>query len=388
MSRELIGSNREVVGSPAYFEKLHNAHFSGTLRCSRGDDFARSMESLAGNRYCHLFKPNLERIVRELEQDLEQGLRDNDYIRDENADHLRTTLKQLERCGVQCYSLERKVNDLAWFVGGDPDKIRRLQSKLNDLGVGQHLKEDGVYGGKTKEAVDDAIEKVSDFLADPNKMRLLDQTVDAIASALDFAGGPQSQIRKMHDALEKSRRELQRIIWKLGAEYYLRPRGYDVAALLLEHSIESSPSNLHFSQSHGVTQKILNSKGFKTAFGELEKNIRENPAVYAVPGKIDMDFGKTGDTDLYYGIGKCEIKYTCSRGPSSVRIRFSIEDKYNFDYLRSISGDVERGIKFHFDDFGNLANDAGLLSQADSVISIFYTYINFEKTIEMEGVYL
>ena len=86
MSKELIGSNREVVGSAAYFEKLHNAHFSGTLRCSRGDDFARSMESLAGNRYCHLFKPNLERIVRELEQDLEQGLRDNDYIRDENAD--------------------------------------------------------------------------------------------------------------------------------------------------------------------------------------------------------------------------------------------------------------------------------------------------------------
>ena len=40
MSKELIGSNREVVGSPAYFEKLHNAHFSGTLRCSRGDDFA------------------------------------------------------------------------------------------------------------------------------------------------------------------------------------------------------------------------------------------------------------------------------------------------------------------------------------------------------------
>lgn len=80
MSRELIGSNREVVGSPAYFEKLHNAHFSGTLRCSRGDDFARSMESLAGNRYCHLFKPNLERIVRELERDLEQGLRDNPIL--------------------------------------------------------------------------------------------------------------------------------------------------------------------------------------------------------------------------------------------------------------------------------------------------------------------
>ena len=152
MSRELIGSNREVVGSPAYFEKLHNAHFDGTLRYSRGDDFARSLESLADNRFCSRFKLNLERIVRELERDLEQGLRDNDYIRDENAENLRATLKQLERCGVRCYSLERKVDDLAWFVGGDPDKIRKLQQKLNELGIGERLKEDGVFGRKTLES--------------------------------------------------------------------------------------------------------------------------------------------------------------------------------------------------------------------------------------------
>ena len=132
----------------------------------------------------------------------------------------------------------------------------------------------------------------------------------------------------------------------------------------------------------------MNSNGFKAAYRELERNIQENPATYAVSGKIDMNFGETGDTDLYYGIGRCEIKYTCTRGPSSVRISFSIEDKYNFDYIRSVSWDIEAGLKFHLGDFGNLANDAGLLSQADSVISIFYTYINFEKTIEMKGMYL
>ena len=107
------------------------------------------MESLAENRFCHLFKPNLEQLVRELERDLEQGLRDNDYIRDENADGLRTALKQLERCGIQCYSLESTVDDLAWFVGGDEDKIRRLQCKLNELKIGGHLTEDGIYGKKT-----------------------------------------------------------------------------------------------------------------------------------------------------------------------------------------------------------------------------------------------
>lgn len=55
----------------------------------------------------------------------------------------------LERCGVRCYSLERKIDDLAWFVGGDPDKIRQLQQKLNELGIGERLKEDGVFGNKT-----------------------------------------------------------------------------------------------------------------------------------------------------------------------------------------------------------------------------------------------
>jgi len=386
MSRELIGSNREVVGSPAYFEKLHNAHFPGTLRCSQGDDFARSLETLAENRFCHLFKPNLERIVQELERDLEQRLRDNDYIRDENADNLRATLKQLERCGVRCYSLERAVDDLAWFVGGDADKIRRLQSKLNDLGVGQHLKEDGVYGEKTKEAVDDAIEKVSDFLADPNKMRLLDQTVDAIASALDFAGGPQSQIRKKHDALEKSRRELQRIIWKLGAEYYLRPRGYNVAALLLEHSIESSPSNLHFSQSHWVTQKIMQSNGFRQFYRNLENQIQQSPSESTMTGSELIVFGNS-DTDLYLGFGTCTAYYTCRRNLSSVEIDFTVYDEYDFDKIRSISGDVEHLIKSDFR-IGNLANDAGLFSQADAVISKYEVFAKFQKTIPMKGVYL
>lgn len=41
------------------------------------------------------------------------------------------------------------MDDLAWFVGGDEDKIRRLQCKLNELKIGGHLTEDGIYGKKT-----------------------------------------------------------------------------------------------------------------------------------------------------------------------------------------------------------------------------------------------
>lgn len=111
-------------------------------------------------------------------------------ITDDTARNLHDAVSELGRCGVSVGFADSAIDRLAWFVGGDPDKIRRLQSKLNELGVGQRLDEDGVYGKETKAATENLITRISSLLADPNKMRLLDQTVDAIASALDFAGGP------------------------------------------------------------------------------------------------------------------------------------------------------------------------------------------------------
>ena len=96
-----------------------------------------------------------------------------------------------------------------------------------------------------------------------------------------------------------------------------------------------------------------------------------------------MDFQKSGDTDLYYGIGKCSLKYSCERTPPSIRIKFNLEDKYNFDHIRSIEGDVENFIRWN-KGLGNLANDAGLFSQADGVLSVYSIYITFETTIELD----
>ena len=38
--------------------------------------------------------------------------------------------------------------------------------------------------------------------------------------------------------------------------------------------------------------------------------------------------------------------------------------------------------------FGLWANDAGFFSQADGVITPYKMNVNFQKTIEMEGVYM
>ena len=101
-----------------------------------------------------------------------------------------------------------------------------------------------------------------------------------------------------------------------------------------------------------------------------------------MPETIGINFQTSGDTDLYYGIGKCEIKCAYTKSPSSIRIKFTIDDKYNFDEIRTIQRDVEQSVVFEFG-LGNLANDLGLLSQVTDVISVYHVYVSFEKTINL-----
>ena len=89
-----------------------------------------------------------------LQRDLARNERENNYITDETARTLHEAASELERCGVSVGFADSAIGRLAWFVGGDPDKIRRLQSKLNEFGVGEHLTEDGVYGKTTDKAVE------------------------------------------------------------------------------------------------------------------------------------------------------------------------------------------------------------------------------------------
>ena len=313
-----------------------------------------------------------------MERDLDNAIRENDYITDETANRLKAVVTELDHCGVSTSFLNSKVEKLAWFVGGDPAKIRNLQSKLNDLGVGQSLKVDGVYGAKTKAAIDRLIDKTPDFLKDPNKLRAFAVAMEAVAAV----GVASISKRELDYAIKKGWQLLWNTIWDLGAECYLRPKGYDVAAMLLQHSLQRSPSDLHFSQSHWVTQKIMQSRGFKDAFTELERNIKGNPDIFSAPEKINLNFQNSGDTDLYYGIGKCEIKCAYTKSPSSIRIKFTIDDKYNFDEIRTIQRDVEQSVVFEFG-LGNLANDLGFLSQVTDVISVYHVYVLFEKTIDL-----
>lgn len=190
--------------------------------------------------------------------------------------------------------------------------------------------------------------------------------------------------------LVNNRKDIQRLIWKWGAENILRPDGCNVAAFMLEHSLETTPSDLHCPQTHWITQKIMQSNGFQRVLYVLERNIKRDPMRYASSGSFGINFQASNDRDLYLSIGNCSLKYTCKKTLSSVRIDFSIEDIYDFSEIRTFGTD-ENGIFFkkNFkEEIGSWANDAGLFSQGDGVIHNYKTFITFSKTIPLIGAFL
>jgi len=356
------------VGSKAYMTHLESKVF--------GKGLPILICAASGNPdYEKLIKDALNSVADQLGRDLDNAIRENDYITDETADKLKVVISELDHCGVSTSGLNSKIEKLAWFVGGDPVKIKDLQSKLNELGVCRHIKEDGVYGAETAAAVARLSDEMSDILKNPNKLRLLNVIISSGAV-------PSDSLRKIRENIKSGWWLFWDTIWKLGAECFLRPQGYNVAALLLEHSLEGLPRNLYFHQTHWATQKIIESKGFQREFSKLKRKIQQEPELYATDGSMDtINFQETGDTDLYYGIGKCTPKYTCTRYPSSVRIDFTIDDTYNFDEIRTITK-VDGQWVTNFG-LGSIANDLGLLSQATKVISVYRIIVSFSQTIEL-----
>ncbi|MBU5627795.1 hypothetical protein KQI82_12830 [Oscillibacter sp. MSJ-2] len=142
---EVRGGCGHVIGGNKYLSHMEGEVF---LRELPADNSAR----WGGADYAGALKESVEGIARQMERDLERGERENSYITDETERALKLAAVELGRCGAGIGSLGGKIERLAWFVGGDPSKIRQLQSKLNQIGVGEHLTEDGVYGKKTLEA--------------------------------------------------------------------------------------------------------------------------------------------------------------------------------------------------------------------------------------------
>lgn len=135
------GFNGAALGSDDYIQRIEHDVFLDDLPTTYSARFGAPS-------YAALLRDSLFEIAHTLEEDLYRNNRENNYITDETASILKKVGRDLSNCGVSI-SIDSAVDELAWFVGGDSEKIRKLQSKLNEMHIGEHLKEDGVYGVKT-----------------------------------------------------------------------------------------------------------------------------------------------------------------------------------------------------------------------------------------------
>ena len=72
-------------------------------------------------------KGSLEDIARQLQRDLSQNERENNYITDDTARNLRAAVSELERCGISTGISDSMIERLAWFVGGNAARTRRIE---------------------------------------------------------------------------------------------------------------------------------------------------------------------------------------------------------------------------------------------------------------------
>lgn len=138
------GANGAAMASSDYLQKNEREVFLGNLPMSCSACYGTPS-------YTALLRDSLDTVANTLTQDLYKNERENNYVTDEMALELKRAGQELAQCGINV-SIDSAVNKLAWFVGGDPAKIRKLQSNLNELRIGEHLTEDGVYGTKTLSA--------------------------------------------------------------------------------------------------------------------------------------------------------------------------------------------------------------------------------------------
>ena len=143
-SKNYCGKCGYAIGSSGYLNAIESEVFGKSLPMTYS-------AAWGSPDYVGLLRDGIRMVAEQLERDLDDASRENYYITDETARKLKDAVSELSRCGVSTFSLESKIEKLAWFVGGDSTKILQLQRDLNELGFGR-LTEDGVYGEKTNEA--------------------------------------------------------------------------------------------------------------------------------------------------------------------------------------------------------------------------------------------
>ncbi len=160
-------------------------------------------------------------------------------------------------------------------------------------------------------------------------------------------------------------------IWKLGAEYYLKPNGYAFSAELLEDALEEKPKP-HFYGNNSYVAQLLRSDD---RFIEKVKELTETYFKNKLDAKGICSFEKG---DLYYSLHTCRMKITDVNRISDKTAEVTVNVTDNYDYTKIWTAMGGRGISL-----GTIANDAGTVTTKFDALNEFPISINLKVRIEL-----
>ena len=119
------------IGSYSYMQSKCSGIFSSA--------FADPLASIS-----QAITADLTTIAEQIASDVETGISQNYYIKDENGDALQAAISELERCNCSILALSSsKVEKLCWFSNLSNADIVALQKALNKIPGFDKLTEDG-----------------------------------------------------------------------------------------------------------------------------------------------------------------------------------------------------------------------------------------------------
>ena len=351
-----------AIGSSGYLDWVEANFIAGSLPMT-------SSARWGSPNYALLFQDALKSVAEQLERDLDAADRSGDYITESTKTQLKAAVAELSRCGVSTHRLNDKIDKLAWFVGGDKDKIKELQHLLNEQ-LGGHIEEDGVYGQETKTAekiLADRISNANEYLKNSENLKNLD-----LLCKLYLTWPTYENIVKA--AILANRKEIQRAIWLFLAVPALRLAGLELTAEFLAHAAERNPSDLRYSQSSPQAKLIKESIAVQNGIAAELSKIRESEAVTG-EGAFEANFYDSGEKDFLLSVGTSMVHYSYCKADERITFSCVLSDDYNFDALRIIAAE-DGNVALRFS-IPNLANDIGLLSQADGALKKYHYTMAF-----------
>ncbi len=238
-------------------------------------------------------------------------------------------------------------------------------NRRTDIPESEYLPEDEIFATEEPELT---------LMSNPESKDSGESNAEETNWLWDYIRNPKETVirfaKEAGKTIDEAQKELQRNVWQLGADNYLRKNKYYVSAYMLEHSLQDNPTSMTLGNESDIAELIKKDPVYLTALDEAIAN--SDGKTIDVPLKnIQFD-----TDDLYYSIHRATIRvkgYKNSEGKWIITAK--LEDTYDFTEWMTVK--FENG-KLSFDiRTGTVANDVAKISQSTGAINPYMVRVYF-----------